>query len=1067
MHREYDPAQMAIGHPHEHDHDAERRTLLATTAVVGVLLGLDLVMAAGEIVYRLPFGITLTLLAAIIGGGRVVYLALAALFEGRIGADIALAIACVAAALLGEFFVAAEVVFIALVGECLEALTFERAQRAIEKLLDYRPRTARVVRDGQEVEIDAGALVVGDVLVVRPGERIAADGSVVVGRSAIDQAILTGEGLPVNKGPGDPVYTGTFNQFGRLEVRAERVGMETTLGRVIRLLDEARTRRSPLERTADRYARLFLPAVLAATAIVFLGTNAAALWERTQGTATRVLDVMPALAVLVVACPCALVLATPAAVLAATARLARRGVLVKGGAALERLARADAFAFDKTGTLTEGRPELGDIIARPSWEADLLRYAAAAERPSEHPLAKLLVSEAERLGLALPAVEDFHAHPGAGVSATIRDESGRHSVLVGNPRLIREHGVDVSLERLREKAPVGCSVSTDPTTEGARPVLTEHPTPDGPPAEGAGPVRSDPPIDGAGPVLTEHPTRPSAVASRPLSEVEVALKTLDDDGQTALIVVLDGRIAGVIGARDRVRPEAHDVVHELKHLGIKDLTILTGDRPAAARRVAKKVHIKAVEAELTPADKAEWVRRRRAEGRVVAMIGDGINDAPALAEADAGLALGGVGSDIAAEAGSIVLMGDPLEPLPGAIRLARQAVGVIRQNILIFAFGLNGVAIVLAGLRVLGPVAAAILHQCGSLLVLLNAIRLLGFETWGRLPTVRAAGRAIAVCRSCRPSTAGGWAWRRRRAVLGGLAVIGITAYLGSGVVVIGPGQIGALQRWGRYKPPLLGPGLHVRWPSPCESVTIIEPDAVRVARIGLAGTGSSAGPIAWNATHGVRRDDAALYFTGDESLVELAAVVEYRYTEAGVPALLFGASAVEPLVESAAEGVFREAVGRTPLESILVAGRRDFEKAVESSLVARLAELGLPVAIDRARVVDAHPPREVVPAYRDVSAAVSDVERYKNDAEAFAAEQHWSALAEAASVRESARTSAHQIRSRADGAARAFLARQMAHAEQPELTEFRLLREQVGAALAGRAKVILDPRAPAGGTCG
>jgi Cu+-exporting ATPase len=1060
LHREYDPAQMAIGHQHEHDHDVERRALVATTAVVGSLLGLDLAFAAWGAGIRLPFGITPTLLAALIGGGRVVYLALAALFEGRIGADIALAIACVAAALLGEYFVAAEVVFIAPVGECLEALTFARAQRAIEKLLDYRPRTARVVRDGQEVEIDAGALVVGDLVIVRPGERIAADGSVVAGRSAVDQAILTGEGLPVDKGPGDPVFTGTFNQFGRLEVRAERVGMETTLGRVIRLLAEARHRRSPLERTADRYARLFLPAVLAATTVVFLGTNALALWERTQAVSSRPIDVMPALAVLVVACPCALVLATPAAVLAATARLARRGVLVKGGAALERLARADAFAFDKTGTLTEGRPELGDVVSLVSLEAgpregeapseprtpasparteprppisgsgaELLRIAAAAERPSEHPLARLLVAEADRLGLDLPDVEDFRAHPGAGVSAIVRDDRRRRSVLVGNPRLIHEHGIDIASEGTGEEASVGCSVSTDPSAQAAAPVLTEHPT---------------------GP----------AAPARPRARVERALQALDDDGQTALIVVVDGCVAGLIGARDRVRPEAHDVVHELKHLGIKDLTILTGDRPAAAHRVAKKVHIKAVEAELTPAGKAEWVRRRREEGRVVAMIGDGINDAPALAEADAGLALGGVGSDIAAEAGSIVLMGDPLEPLPGAIRLARQAVRVIRQNILVFAFGLNGVAVLLAGLRVLGPVAAAILHQVGSLLVLLNAIRLLGFETWGRLPGVRAASRAIAACRSCRPAEAGAWAWRRRRALLGTTAGLCLLAYLASGVVLIGPGEVGVLQRWGRFRPPLLGPGLHVRWPSPCESVTIIEPDTVRVARVGLAGPASSAGPIAWNATHGARRDDSALFFTGDEGLVELAAVVEYRYTEAGVPALLFGASGVEPLVESCAEGVFREAVGRTPLESILVAGRRDFEREVEASLAARLAAMDLLVAVDRARVVDAHPPREVVPAYRDVSAAVSDAERYRNDAEAFASERRWSALADADAVRESARAAAHQLESRAGGDARAFLARQSAHAVDPELTEFRLLREEIGGAFAGRPKLILDPRA-------
>ena len=760
-------------HDHHHDHDpnAERRRLVAATAVVGLLLAADQVLAAWGSEDRYPFGVSLALLAAVIGGGRVVYLALAALFEGRIGADIALAIACVAAALLGEYFVAAEVVFIALVGECLEALTFDRAQRAIQKLLEYRPRTARVLRDGQEVEVAAKALAVGDVLVVRPGERIAADGTVVGGRSAVDQAVLTGESLPVDKGEGDPVYTGTYNQFGRLEVRAEKVGQETTLGQVIRLMARAQAQRSPLERAADRYARLFLPAVLSAAVLVLLATNAGPLWRWARLGTSPALDPMPALAVLVVACPCALVLATPAAVLAASARLARCGVLVKGGAVLERLARVDAFAFDKTGTLTEGRPELGDRVALEAWDADdLLRLAAAAERPSEHPLARLLVAEAARAGLVLPDVEDFQAHPGAGVSARITDEGGRWQVLVGNLRLFQERGVDV------------------------------------PPA------------------------------------LEEPLRALDASGQTALLVAVDGRVAGAIGARDRVRREAHDVVHDLKHLGLRDLTILTGDRPAPAVAVAKKVHIKQVEAELTPAAKAEWVHRRQHEGRVVAMLGDGINDAPALAMADVGVALGGVGADIAAEAGSVILMGEPLAPLPEAIRLARRTVGVIRQNILVFAFGVNGVAVALAGLRLLGPVAAAIFHQVGSLLVLLNAIRLLGFESWAATWPARAAGRVATACRACRPSAVADWAGAHRGALLRSLAAAAVLAYLGSGLVVIGPDQVGVLRRFGRHRPPLLRPGLHWRLPAPFESVTKVKPDQVRVDRIGLTGPAPASG---------------------------------------------------------------------------------------------------------------------------------------------------------------------------------------------------------------------------------
>ena len=1005
MHREFQPGRMgahaADGHHHhdhdEHDHAAELRALVASTIVVGVLLGLDVLFGLLGLTYQSLFGIRLALLAAVIGGGRIVFLAFAALLEGRIGADIALAIATIAAGLVGEYFVAAEVVFIALVGECLEAFTFDRAQRSIQKVLEYRPRTARVLRgpddDPRELEIPVEGLALGDRVVVRPGERIAADGVVLSGRSAVDQAVLTGESLPVDKGEGDPVYTGTYNQFGQLVLRVEKLGEQTTLGQVIKLLAEAQGKKSPLERTADRYARLFLPIVLTAALVVFLGTNASALWSWRQSGRIPMFDVMPALAVLVVTCPCALILATPAAMLAATARLARRGVLVKGGAAIEQLARVDTFAFDKTGTLTEGRPEIGDIhLFDPEHhdERSVLALMAAAERPSEHPLARLISTHAQSLGLVPPELAHFQAHPGAGVVATLREDAGR-TVLVGNLRLFRERGLTV-------------------------------PEP-----------------------------------------VEQAIAALDAAGQTALLVALDDRIIGAIGARDRVRREAHDVIHDLKHLNLKDITILTGDRPACAKAVAKKVHVKQFEAELTPQDKAEWVRRRQEEGKVVAMMGDGINDAPALALADVGLALGGVGADIAAEAGSIVLMGAPLEPLPEAVRLARQTVRVIRQNILVFAFGLNGLAILLAALRVLGPIAAAILHQVGSLLVLLNAIRLLGFERWGDFALVRAGDHVLDSCRSCRPSSIVEWAWRRRKGLLqAGVAGL-VLAYVGSGVTIIEPGELGVLQRFGRFEGPLLEPGLHVRWPMPVERVTKVAPDLVRVARVGLSGVAATMGPrasVAWSASHGAQRDESALFFTGDENMVELAALVEYRFAQESAAELLFHVASVENGVSAAAEGAFRETVGRTALEDILAAHRGEFEAEVGRRLRARLAATDLPVTVDQVRVVDAHPPREVVPAYRDVSAAVSDAERYQNEAKAYASEQQWQGKAEARARRDAATARAVALRARAEGERAAFLARVASHAAHPELTEFRLLWTTLASAYAGRPKLLLDPLA-------
>ncbi len=526
-------------------------------------------------------------------------------------------------------------------------------------------------------------------------------------------------------------------------------------------------------------------------------------------------------------------------------------------------------------------------------------------------------------------------------------------------------------------------------------------------------------------------------------------------------MVADGNVIGVIGARDRVRASAHDVIHDLKHLGLKDLTILTGDRLAAARAVAKKVHIKHVEAELTPAGKADWIEHRRQDGRIVAMVGDGINDGPALARADVGLAIAGVGSDLAAEAGSVILMGDPLTALPETIRLCRHTVGIIRQNILVFAFGLNALAVVLAGLRVLEPVSAAILHQIGSLLVLLNAMRILGFERWGTWGFARRVVQITTAFRRFRPSTVLDTLGKNRVVVARVAIVLGILAYAGSGITIIGPDQVGLLRRFGRYQAPALRPGLHFRLPAPIESVVVVEPELSRVARIGLsAPVARVSRPVAWGASHGTQRNDSALFFTGDESLVELAGVVEYHYSVEALRSLVFGVVDVEAAVAVASEGAFREEAGRTPLEGILVEGRRQFEGNIAQRLRQTLQDSGLDVIVDRVRVVDAHPPREVVPAYRDVSTAVSDTERSLNQARADASQRRWAAKADAEVIRDAAATRAAKLVTRTEGEKDAFLAKTAARREHPALTEFRLLWDAMANTLAGRPKLILDRRA-------
>jgi Cu+-exporting ATPase len=1015
MHREYRPEELhcfdggtVVGPAGRGALDQER-ALVAFTALLGVLVGGDVILGlVGWNPARAPYGLSLSMAAALLGAVYIVYRALVALSQRRIGADLALAQACLAALVLGQPFVAAEVVFIALVGEVLEAWTFARTRRALGRLVDQTPRSARVRRDGADIEIPADQLKVGDRVIIRPGERIAVDGSVTAGRSSVDQSALTGESLPLDRGPGDAVFTGTLNQFGVIEVHAEKVGSETTYAQVLGLVSQARRKKARLEKVADRLARYFLPVVeLAAAATLLLGylLGWPDAWSRT-------------VAVLVVACPCGLVLATPAAMLASMAWLARHGVLIKGGSALESLAGCDTFAFDKTGTLTAGTPRLASlVVVGDRAEADVLRWAASAETTSRHPLATALLDEARRRSLPLAQPREATLLPGAGVRADcVAADGSIRKVLVGNRRLLDEAGMS----------------------------------------------------------LDDH-------------ALEI-LAQLDARGETALLAVVDGELAGVFGVHDAVRPEAHDVVHDLRHQKIKEIAILTGDRAPAAKAVARRIHADTVEPELLPAEKAHWIEERRRAGRRVAMVGDGINDAPALAGANAGIALGGMGADLAAEAGDLIVLGDPLRVLPDLVRLSRATVAIIRQNIIGFAFGLNAVAMLSATFGILGPVAAAILHQAGSLLVLLNSMRLLVFGDWEELAPVRrlrALGAWIGrLDDRIDLEGAWGWIWARRRALVAAACAVLLVVYAGSGWTTVGPGEAGVLQRFGRYQG-LLGPGLHLRWPWPIERVTIAAPDRIRSLEIGFRAQGDAAAePLRWESTHGrplaahseetqsdmtvgptpisleTRASGDALLLTGDGRYVELTATLQYSLDRSlpdsprrFVLGVADGASALRPLAEAAV----REVIGRRQLVELLTSGRRDAEVESARLLQARLAEYGFGVSVRTLSFQDIHPPLAVLDAYRDISRAVSDRQRRINEANAYRDRVLAEAAGKSAALREGALGFAESRQALAASEADRFSALCEVRRIQPVLTDVRFFWDELASALGGKLKVIVD----------
>ena len=770
-----------------------RRAVAVPAALVVLLL-----YATGVVTSLL--GVDTALIVAVVGAYPLLRRAIAATRARRLTFDSTIAVAALVAILTGQFLAAAEVVVIIAVGDAIEHWVIHRADRGIAALLSFQPPTARVVRDAVEQVVPAGDVRLTDTVVVRSGERLPVDGVVTGGEALVDQSSVTGEPLPVPKAAGAPVTSGTVVQQGALDVRPEHIGGDTTAARISRLVREARQRRPPIVRLADRLAWWFLPAIVVSAIAVYLLTG----------------DTLRTVSVLLVGCSCALVYAAPAAFAAALARLGRRGVLVKGGDILERLTSVTVAAFDKTGTLTVGEPSVATIVAAEGLAPDdVLRFAAGAESRSEHCLGRAIVAEVTRRGLTpLPAEQFFH-RPGLGVAARV---AGR-DVRVGSLQFIG-----------------GGSAEAASRAEAL-----------------------------------------AAQAGRP------------DDCTVA--VAIDGEVAGLVVLVDAPRPDAADAIRALRDGGIADVVMLTGDARPTALAIAAQVGIdpEDVYAQLLPADKLARIRELRADGAKLLMVGDGINDAPALAAADVGIAFGHGATDLSADAADVVVLDAALAAIPAVKAFARRTIRRVRFNILVFAIGVNVVAVFLAALGYLTAAAAAALHQVISVTVIASSVSLLADRRlrWASDSTPwykTLATRFSAWIGRIGPPLAA-VARRERRRLLQGAAGAVALAWLLSAVTVIGPGESGVVQRFGRLVDPALAPGLHLRAPWPIETVTRMRPREVRVLDIGFRSPATRpAGPVdyEWNTSHmagGPVQEvpDENLVLTGDENLAELYAVVQYR----------------------------------------------------------------------------------------------------------------------------------------------------------------------------------------------
>lgn len=575
------------------------------------------------------------IVAAFVAGLPIMKNALSALRYKIVGIDALVTLAVLGALFIGEYWEAAAVTFLFMLGEYLESKTIEKTRSSIKALLDLAPDISRVIRNGEEFEISPDEVIKGDIVLVKPGEKISVDGTVVEGNAYVNQAAITGESIPVDKVMEDRVFSGTIVESGYIKIKADRVGDDTTFARILEMVEEAQDKKAKTQKFLETFSRYYTPAIILLAALLFLFTR----------------DLVLSLTLLVIACPGALVISTPVSIVAGIGNGAKHGVLIKGGEIMEELGKVNVLAFDKTGTLTEGKPKVTRIKAFGMTEDELLKIAVIGEAYSEHPLARAIISQGEeKLGSTNETPEQSEIITGQGLKVKINGDY----YLIGNRKLLAENNVKVTVEE------------------------------------------------------------------------ENYVRNEEDQGQTVIFIADEQDMLGAISIADTVREDGKELIRNLKKQGIEKVVMLTGDNQRAARAISKELGIDEYYAELLPEEKVAKLKDLQETFGTTAMVGDGVNDAPALASADLGIAIGGAGTDVAMETADVVLMSDEINKLSYAIGLSRATVKNMKQNIY-FAIIVAGALI--AG--VLGKVvflsSGMLIHELSVLLVIINAVRLLGY----------------------------------------------------------------------------------------------------------------------------------------------------------------------------------------------------------------------------------------------------------------------------------------------------------------------------------------------------